>query len=50
LNSTSYDNGTPIVNAAGGAVEVIGDQSKGVHNPSFVFNVMSVTQARLNAM
>lgn len=50
LNGTSYDNGTPILDAAGGEVQVAGDQSKSVHNPSFVFNVMSVTQARLNAL
>jgi hypothetical protein len=50
LNGSSYDNGTPILNASGGTVGVAGDQSKAVHNPSFVFNVMSVTQARLNAM
>jgi hypothetical protein len=50
LNGSSYDNGTPILNAAGGQVQVAGDQSRAVHNPSFVFNVLSVTQARLNAL
>jgi hypothetical protein len=50
LTSTSFNNGTPILTAAGGNVQVAGDDSKSVHNPSFVFNVMSVTQARLNAL
>lgn len=50
LDGSSYDDGTPILNSSGGAVEVAGDQSKGVHNPSFVFNVMGVTIARLNAL
>lgn len=50
LNSTSYNNGTPILNASGGQVEVAGDQSRAVHNPSFVFNVMSVTQQRLDTL
>lgn len=50
LDSSSFDNGTPILNATGGEVQVTGDDSKSIHNPSFVFNVMSVTQARLNAL
>jgi hypothetical protein len=50
LNGTSYDNGTPILNTSGGTVGVAGDQSKAVHNPSFVFNLMTVTQNRLNAL
>ena len=50
LNGSSYSDGTPILNASGGTVGVVGDQSKAVHNPSFVFNVMNVTIARLNAL
>jgi hypothetical protein len=50
LNGSSYDDETPILNSSGGQIEVAGDQSKGVHNPSFVFNVMNVTMLRLNAL
>jgi hypothetical protein len=50
LDSTSYDNGTPLRNASGGTVGVAGDQSKAVHNPSFVLNLITVTINRLNAL
>jgi hypothetical protein len=50
LDSSSYDNGTPLLTASGGTVGVAGDQSKAVHNPSFVLNLLTVTINRLNAL
>jgi hypothetical protein len=51
LDGTSYDNGTPIATSATvTSVEVVGDQSKAVHNPSFVNNVINTTTIRLNSL
>jgi len=47
LDGTSYDNGSPI---QGSAVQVAGDQSKAVHNPSFANNVLNVTIIRMNQL
>jgi hypothetical protein len=47
---TSYFNGAPILNSSGGAVTVIGDQSKAVHNPAFVFAVIQTTINRMNSL
>ncbi len=49
----SYDDGTNILSNLAvptSTVGVAGDQSKGVHNPSFTFNVINVTSTRLNAL
>lgn len=47
---SSFDNGTAITGGTNLTTTVAGDQSRAIHNPSFVFNVMQVTTARMNAL
>lgn len=47
LDGSSYNNGSPI---QGSPVQVNGDQSASVHNPSFVNNVLNVVIIRMNQL